>query len=100
MVLAESMDASTEILLKSEPFTMGSVGFLGGFFRTSGSGGSRERAMAGKTSDIRLIHRSCIELRGCPSPPATAPTVTIISLRFVDSRNRSDFLILLYIVLP
>lgn len=42
----------------TNPLIKGSSFFLGGFFITSGSGGLKERAVAGKPSVTKLTHKS------------------------------------------
>jgi hypothetical protein len=49
----------------------------------SGSGGSMARPIAGSTSEMRLIHRSCIGESISPKPAAAPASMSRISLVLV-----------------
>ncbi len=70
---------------------MGVAGSRGGRNKTSGVGGSRDKAMPGKMSLTRLIHSNCIGVSGWPMPSAVPAETTITSLRLVASKKCSDF---------
>lgn len=52
----------TQYLIKTNSVIIGSSCFLGGFYITSGSGGLKDKAVAGNPSVTKLTHNNYIEL--------------------------------------
>ena len=77
-----------------------SFAFRGFSFITSESSPSIPKAIAGKESVRRLIHRSCVAISGTGHPSESVTNMTRTSPRLQVNRNMTDFLILLKIFRP